>query len=305
MQISAPLKVLHPRLYGKLTQGLSYRGSQGKPGARTLLPSWCPDPRSIPNGISTDGLHVSVPSPRRKLSHRRSIGCWNMIRHSTEQQALFRDRHLTVASCRLRIPSGSSNSSTCCSRDGALASAPTCCGPSRANVFFSSVCSCGSAPNKDFVPLTTSSAPWPHTVSLGKGSGPALTFWSGVRSGWGFRDDSAVIICLSMRETQGQSQGGEDPLEEETATCSSVLASNIPWTEEPGRLQSTGLQRDRRDSDGHAHTLVWILPWPGTSFPQRGELGGKGLEADKHTKMPKACVLRSGAPRSSKGWDHA
>ena len=228
-----------------------------------------------------------------------------MIRHSTEQQALFRDRHLTVASCRLRIPSGSSNSSTCCSRDGALASAPTCCGPSRANVFFSSVCSCGSAPNKDFVPLTTSSAPWPHTVSLGEGSGPALTFWSGVRSGWGFRDDSAVkYLPVNAGDSGsipgwGRSPGGGNS---HLLKCSCL---EIPWTEEPGRLQSTGLQRDRRDSDGHAHTLVWILPWPGTSFPQRGELGGKGLEADKHTKMPKACVLRSGAPRSSKGWDHA
>ena len=102
MQISAPLKVLHTRLYGKLTQGLSYWGSQGKPGVRTLLPSWCLDPRSIPNGTSIDGLHVSVPSPCRKLSHGRSMGCWNLIRHSTEQQALFRDRHLTVANCRLR-----------------------------------------------------------------------------------------------------------------------------------------------------------------------------------------------------------
>jgi len=35
----------------------------------------------------------------------------------------------------------------------------------------------------------------------------------------------------------------EDPLEKEMATHSSVLAWEIPWTEEPGRLQSTGLQR--------------------------------------------------------------
>ena len=41
--------------------------------------------------------------------------------------------------------------------------------------------------------------------------------------------------------------GQEDPLEEEMATCSSILAWKIPWTEVPGRLQSMGLQRVRYD----------------------------------------------------------
>ena len=45
----------------------------------------------------------------------------------------------------------------------------------------------------------------------------------------------------------GQSLGQEDPLEEGRATHSSILAWKIPWTEKPGRLQSTGLQRDRQD----------------------------------------------------------
>ena len=40
-----------------------------------------------------------------------------------------------------------------------------------------------------------------------------------------------------------QSMGGEDPLEKEMATHSSILAWRIPWTEEPGRLQSMGSQR--------------------------------------------------------------
>ena len=39
------------------------------------------------------------------------------------------------------------------------------------------------------------------------------------------------------------SLGQEDPLEEGMATHSSILARRIPWTEEPGRLQSMGLQR--------------------------------------------------------------
>ena len=47
----------------------------------------------------------------------------------------------------------------------------------------------------------------------------------------------------AMQETRVQSLGQEDPLEKEMATHSSILAWRIPWTEEPGRLQSTGSQR--------------------------------------------------------------
>ena len=46
-----------------------------------------------------------------------------------------------------------------------------------------------------------------------------------------------------MWETQVQSLGWEDLLEKEMATHSSILAWKIPWTEEPGKLQSMGLQR--------------------------------------------------------------
>ena len=46
----------------------------------------------------------------------------------------------------------------------------------------------------------------------------------------------------AMQETQVRSLGREDPLEKEMATHSSILAWRIPWTEEPGRLQSMGLQ---------------------------------------------------------------
>ena len=44
-----------------------------------------------------------------------------------------------------------------------------------------------------------------------------------------------------------QSLGWEDPLEKGMATHSNILAWRIPWTEEPGRLQSMGLQRVRHD----------------------------------------------------------
>ena len=47
---------------------------------------------------------------------------------------------------------------------------------------------------------------------------------------------------LVMQETSIQSVGWEDPLEEGTATHSSILAWRLPWEEEPGGLQSMGLQ---------------------------------------------------------------
>ena len=51
----------------------------------------------------------------------------------------------------------------------------------------------------------------------------------------------------AMLETQVQSLGREDPLEKEMATHSRTLAWKIPWTEEPGGLQSMGSQRVRHD----------------------------------------------------------
>ena len=56
-----------------------------------------------------------------------------------------------------------------------------------------------------------------------------------------------MVKCLpAMWETQVQSLGWEDPLEKEMATHSSILAWKIPWTEEPGGLQSMGSQRVRQ-----------------------------------------------------------
>ena len=47
----------------------------------------------------------------------------------------------------------------------------------------------------------------------------------------------------AMQETRVRSLVQEDPMEKEMATCSSILAGRIPWTEEPGRLQSMGSHR--------------------------------------------------------------
>ena len=61
---------------------------------------------------------------------------------------------------------------------------------------------------------------------------------------------------LPMQETQVQSLGPEDPLEEEMATPSSILAWKIPWTEEPGRLQSVELQSQKRQTNKHTNKKV-------------------------------------------------
>ena len=50
-----------------------------------------------------------------------------------------------------------------------------------------------------------------------------------------------------MQEPQVQSLDRKEPLEKEVATHSSILAWEIQWTEEPGELQSVGLQRVRHD----------------------------------------------------------
>ena len=69
---------------------------------------------------------------------------------------------------------------------------------------------------------------------------------------FGFVDRASLVAqrlkrLPTMQETQVQSLGREDPLEKEMVTHSSILAWRIPWTEKPGGLQSTGLQRVRHN----------------------------------------------------------
>ena len=56
-----------------------------------------------------------------------------------------------------------------------------------------------------------------------------------------------VKNVLATQETQVQSLSQEDPLEKGMATYSRFLAGRIPWTKEPGRLESMGLRRVRHD----------------------------------------------------------
>ena len=59
------------------------------------------------------------------------------------------------------------------------------------------------------------------------------------------QEAQGLRICLLMQETQVRSLGWEDTLEEEMATCSTILAWKIPWTEEAGRLQFRGSQKSQ------------------------------------------------------------
>ena len=63
----------------------------------------------------------------------------------------------------------------------------------------------------------------------------------------------------AIQETQVQSLGWKDPLEKEMATHSSILACRIPWTEEPGGLQSMGSQRIEHYCVTNIHTAFILL----------------------------------------------
>ena len=60
--------------------------------------------------------------------------------------------------------------------------------------------------------------------------------------GMGFPGDQTVKNLSTMQDTRIQSLGREDPLHKGLTTHSNILAWKIPWTEEPGRLQSMGSQ---------------------------------------------------------------
>ena len=68
-----------------------------------------------------------------------------------------------------------------------------------------------------------------------------------------------------MQEMQVRSLGWKDPLEKEMAAHSNILAWEIPWTEEPGRLQSTGLQESRtqlsNQTTARKRNNVFCLLW--------------------------------------------
>ena len=73
---------------------------------------------------------------------------------------------------------------------------------------------------------------------------PVLSF---LKESKGFPGAIEVKNLPAMQEMRVKSLGGEDQLEKEMATHSSILGREIPWTEEPGGLPFMGLQRVRQD----------------------------------------------------------
>ena len=84
-------------------------------------------------------------------------------------------------------------------------------------------------------------------MNLSQPPGGKLSNKPGSQSPWASLVAQRVKRLPAMRQTWVRSLGRKDPLEKEMATHSSTLAWRIPWTEEPGRLQSTGSQRVGHD----------------------------------------------------------
>ena len=100
-----------------------------------------------------------------------------------------------------------------------------------------------------------------------------------------------------MQETWVRSLGWEDPLEKKMATHSSTLDWKIPWTEEPGRLQSIGLQRVGRDWETSlslsrclqgkkiGQIKIWQkFDWKKVNFMKRNKCGMKLTRSKKKKK---------------------
>ena len=72
-----------------------------------------------------------------------------------------------------------------------------------------------------------------------------------------------LLAVQEIQETQVPFLGGEDPLEEEMATWFSILASGIPWTEEPGKLTVQRVEKSWTQLSTHTHMfeLAWHCLW--------------------------------------------
>ena len=91
-----------------------------------------------------------------------------------------------------------------------------------------------------------------------------------------------------MQESQVRSPSQEDPLEKEMATCSSILAWEIPWTDEPGGLQSMGLQRVGRNLVTKQQCIYVSL----LSLPNLGSID-PSFPAFKHRWINPTCLVIS------------
>ena len=104
-----------------------------------------------------------------------------------------------------------------------------------------------------YIPFFLSLSPTAHPTLLGNHRAPSWASYVIKQLPTSYLIHGASLVaqrvkCLpAMQETQVQSLVWEDPLEKERATHSSILAWRIPWTEEPGGLQSMGSQRVGHD----------------------------------------------------------
>ena len=96
-----------------------------------------------------------------------------------------------------------------------------------------------------------------------------------------------------MQEMWVQSLDWEDPLEEEMATDSSTLAWEIPWTEEPGELQSTVLQKSRtrlskqlNNNDKASPNIGSVVKNPPASGGDMGSVPGLGRSPGEGNGYP-------------------
>ena len=74
-----------------------------------------------------------------------------------------------------------------------------------------------------------------------------IAFCQGLYNYRGFPHDPVVNSPHANARDQGLIPGSQDPLVKDMATLSSILAWRVPWTEEPGGLQSMGIKRVRHD----------------------------------------------------------
>ena len=111
--------------------------------------------------------------------------------------------------------------------------------------------------------------------SPGEGTGYSLQY------SWASLVAQLVKNPPAVQETWVRSLGWEGPLEKEMATLSSILVWRIPWTEDPGRVQSTGLQRVGHDLETCTHTTSNSI------HEIMKEVKGK----DEHTWSVKICII--------------
>ena len=104
----------------------------------------------------------------------------------------------------------------------------------------------------------------------------------------GFPGGSEAKVSAIMQETQVQSLCWEDPLENEMATHSSILAWRIPWKEEPGSLQSMGLQRIKHEWATLIFTLLpsYSLKFRQSKIPTKWKWNHINLLLKKLSRVP-------------------